>query len=76
MIQTSNPAAPARNKQAHDTAAGCHAYAEADLERAGGMDTERGRAKFEHSAATWQARGDMLQRLDASHAARVAGNRQ
>jgi hypothetical protein len=60
-----------RGRQAHDTAAGCHSMAAADLDRAGRMDTAQGRAKLEHSAATWSARGDMLQRLTASHEARL-----
>lgn len=77
MIQPSNARAAAvgRNKQPHDTAVGCRAFAQADLARATVTQTERGRAKFEHSAATWQARGDMLQRLDESHEARVAAAR-
>jgi hypothetical protein len=60
-----------RGRQAHDTATGCHSLAAADLDRAGRMDTALGRAKLEHSAAAWQARGDMLQRLDTSHEARL-----
>ena len=60
-----------RGRQAHDTAEGCHSFAAADLARAGKMDTAQGRAKLEHSAATWAARGDMLQRLTASHEARL-----
>ena len=59
-----------RHKQAHDTASGCRTLAANDLVRAGGMETERGRAKLEHSAATWSARADMLQRLDESAEAR------
>ena len=60
-----------RGRQAHDTAAGCHSMAAADRDRAGTMDTAMGRAKLEHSAAAWAARGDMLQRLTASHEARL-----
>ena len=60
-----------RGRQAQDTAAGCHSLAAADMLRAGSMDTVMGRAKLEHSAASWTARGDMLQRLDASHEARL-----
>jgi hypothetical protein len=59
-----------RGRQSHDTAAGCHSMAAADLLRAGAMDTAMGRAKLEHSAATWTARGDMLHRLSASQDAR------
>lgn len=60
-----------RGRLAHDTAAGCHAMAAEDLVRAGRMDTAMGRAKLEHSAATWTSRGDMLQRLSASNGARL-----
>ena len=60
-----------RGRQSHDTAAGCHALAAADVDRASRMDTAMGRAKLEHSAASWAARGDMLQRLDNSHEARL-----
>jgi hypothetical protein len=60
-----------RGRQLHDTAAGCHGLAAADRARASAMDTAMGRAKLEHSAAAWMARGDMLQRLDASHEARL-----
>ena len=60
-----------RGRQAQDTALGCHGLAAADLLRAGEVDTAMGRAKFEHSAAAWQARGDMLQRLDLSQAGRL-----
>jgi hypothetical protein len=60
-----------RGRQAHDTAAGCHSLAAADLDRAERMDTAQGRAKLEHSAASWASRGDMLQRLDDSHEARL-----
>lgn len=60
------------HKQPHDTAAGCHAFAEADRVRASAMVMGHGRAKFEHSAATWQARSDMLQRLADSQRARLA----
>jgi hypothetical protein len=60
-----------RGRQSHDTAEGCHALAAADLLRADGTDTAMGRAKFEHSAASWSSRGDMLQRLVESREARL-----
>ena len=59
-------------RQPQDTAAGCRLRAEADLKQAERMDTARGRERFEHSAACWTARGDLLARLDASRAARQA----
>lgn len=60
------------SKQPQDTAAGCRIRAEADLEQAGRMDTAHGRERFEHSAASWTARGELLARLDASRAVRKA----
>ncbi len=48
-----------------DTAAECHIRAEADRERADGMDTQNGRRKFEESAARWDERGELLGRLEA-----------
>ena len=49
-----------------DTAASCHRRAAADRTLAGGMDTHNGRRKFEASAASWEARGELLGRLEAS----------
>lgn len=54
-----------------DTAALCHARAAADRARADGTDTRNGRRKFEASAASWDARAEMLGRLEASFAKRV-----
>lgn len=66
------PLARQHSKQPQDTAAGCHIRAEADLAQAGRMDTAHGRERFEHSAASWTARGELLARLDASRAVRQA----
>lgn len=60
-----------RGRQVHDTAAGCLALAAADLARATRMATAMGRAKLEHSAASWSSRADMLNRLSASQNARL-----
>lgn len=49
-----------------DTAATCHNRAAADRVLADGMDTHNGRRKFEASAASWEARGELLGRLEAS----------
>ena len=57
------PARPSGNKQAQDTIAGCRLLAEGDLARARDTDTDQSRRKFEHSAATWNRRGDMLEDL-------------
>ncbi|WP_129791879.1 hypothetical protein [Sphingosinicella sp. CPCC 101087] len=51
------------HKQTQNTVAGCRLLAEGDLARALRTDTEQGRRKFEHSAATWTQRGDMLENL-------------
>ncbi|PSJ40577.1 hypothetical protein C7I55_09630 [Sphingomonas deserti] len=60
------------NKIATDTPDGCRTRATADLASAVLMDTENGRRRLEHSAATWYARADLIQRLDDSFAARQA----
>jgi hypothetical protein len=57
------PVRPSGNKQPQDTIAGCRLLAEGDLTRARDTDTDEGRRKFEHSAATWTRRGDMLEDL-------------
>lgn len=57
------PTAPSKNKQSRDTIEGCRLLAKDDLARALGCDTDHGRLKFEHSAATWTERGDMLENL-------------
>lgn len=55
--------APSTGKQPQDTVAGCRHLAEKDLVRALGTDTVHGRLKFEHSAAIWTQRGDLLEDL-------------
>lgn len=57
-------------KDSRDTAAGCHMRAAEDRVRADGMDTTNGRRKFEESAASWDARGELLGRLEISFAKR------
>ena len=59
-------------KQAHDTAEGCRENARVDAAQAAGMANSNARSKYEHSAASWTARADMLQRIDNSHDARAA----
>ena len=49
-----------------DNAAECHSRASADRARAQSMDTANGRRKFEQSAASWDLRGALLARLEAS----------
>ena len=62
-----------RGKQPHDTAAGCRERAADDLARAQTMDTPARRAKLGESAAAWTRRGELLQRLETSFLARLAG---
>jgi len=59
-------------KQPQDTIAGCRSRAEADLLASVVMSTANERIRLETSAASWNARADMLQRLDDNHAARMA----
>ena len=62
---------PLRSQKAPaDSVEGCRTRATADLVAAGTMATVNARRKLEHSAASWTARGDLLQRLDDSFEAR------
>jgi hypothetical protein len=49
-----------------NTVAGCHALADSDLSRAAATDTWRGRRKLEASAARWEERAEMVQRVETS----------
>jgi len=62
MISAARTAAKPRE----DTIVGCEALAASDLARAALMDTENGRRKLQHSAASWQKRAELLQRIEAS----------
>jgi len=64
-----------RRKRPEDTADGCRAHAAADLRRAADLTGDHVRWRFEHSAAAWTARADMLGRLEANFLARAAGAR-
>ena len=59
-------------RQAHDTAEGCRENARVDSAHAAGMANSNARSKYEHSAASWTARGDMLQRFQDTQEARLA----
>jgi hypothetical protein len=71
---TAVPARPqARgSKQPQDTVGGCRDRADADLLASVAMATANERRRLETSAASWNARADMLQRLDDTHQARKA----
>ena len=58
-------------KQPHDTIEGCRESARLDSERAATMTGANARSKYEHSAASWTARADVLQQIDDSHRARL-----
>ena len=60
-----------RGRRAEDTAAGCRTLAQASLASAALAALPNGRSRFEHSAAVWAERADMLTRIEAGHAARV-----
>jgi hypothetical protein len=47
-------------KRPEDTAAGCRANADADLTRAAAPGAQHFRWRFEHSAAAWAARAELL----------------
>ncbi|MFN3725657.1 MAG: hypothetical protein ACK4SZ_05055 [Allosphingosinicella sp.] len=59
-------------RQPHDTPTGCRDQARGSAALAEASANPNVRAKYVQSAATWTARADMLQRLDDSHAARLA----
>jgi hypothetical protein len=59
-------------KQSYDSAEGCRENARFDTAHAAGMATSNARSKYEHSAASWTARADLLQRIDDSKDARAA----
>ena len=61
---------PPRRK-AEDTAAGCRALADDDHRRAVNVCNAQMRASLERSAAAWGARAALLDRLEASIAARA-----
>jgi hypothetical protein len=67
-------AAAKSGKLSHDTVSGCRENARFDTAQAGKMGTSNARSKYELSAASWTARGDMLQRFQENQEARVAAS--
>jgi hypothetical protein len=63
---------PHRGRRPEDTAAGCRGLAAASMAQAALAPIANGRSRYEHSAATWTKRADLLARIEASHGARVA----
>jgi hypothetical protein len=62
---TLNPSPGPLLKQRRDTADGCRDRATADLLEAVTMATAHGRQMLEKSAASWNARAELLQRMEA-----------
>jgi len=58
------------SKQARDTVDGCRANARFDIAQAANMTSGNARLKYEHSAASWTERAELLQRIDDSHSRR------
>lgn len=55
-----------RAMEPKDSAAECRTRAAADRAQADLMDTPNGRRKYQDSAASWDVRGELLGRLEAS----------
>ena len=64
-----------RRKRPEDTAEGCRDHAADDLRRAAALTGDHIRWRFEHSAAAWTARAEMLGRIEAKFQARAASLR-
>ncbi len=62
---TLNPSPGPLLKERRDTADGCRDRATADLLEAVTMATPHGRQMLEKSAASWNARAELLQRMEA-----------
>jgi hypothetical protein len=62
---TLNPSPGTLLKERRDTAEGCRERASADLLEAVTMATAHGRQMLEKSAASWNARAELLQRAEA-----------
>jgi hypothetical protein len=60
-------------KRSEDTGAGCRANAAADLARAGAPGGDFMRMRLEQSAAVWNERAELLERLERNFARRKAG---
>jgi hypothetical protein len=53
------------HRRPEDTPEGCRALAAADLRRAAASARELSNWRYEHSAAAWRARADLLDRREA-----------
>lgn len=70
--ETMNPAPQPRSRDGRDTATGCRDRATADLVQALAASTANGRRVLETSAASWNSRADLLQRIETGIEARLA----
>ncbi len=68
---TMNPAPRATDKDSRDTATGCRDRATADLVQALAASTANGRRVLETSAASWNQRAELLQRIETGIEARL-----
>ena len=60
------------SKQLQNSSGGCRQLAQGSLDEAALSTVPNLRHRLEHSAATWTARADMLERLDRKRDARLA----
>jgi len=60
-------------RKPEDSVDGCRAFAASDRERASTAANGHVRDRFERSAEAWSARASLLDRLETSFNARVAG---
>lgn len=58
-------------KQGHNSGEGCRELARGSLAEAQASTVPNLRIRLEHSAATWNARADMLERLDRKRSLRL-----
>lgn len=66
------PRLPHRGRRPEDTAEGCRGLAAASMAQAVLAPIVNGRNRYEHSAATWTKRADLLAQIEAGHAQRIA----
>lgn len=64
-------APPRCRKKLEDRSRGCRTLAAADLDHAAGIVGGHARRRYEHRAAIWTARADLVARLEANTEARL-----
>ena len=63
-------------KQGHNSGEGCRELARGSLAEAQASTVPNLRTRLEHSAATWNARADMLERLDRKRNLRLEAEQE